>query len=329
MVAASGSSSASSLAGPGGQRGQLDPHPLGLVGGDAGVAAGAGEDREARRRRVGPWRAARPGPGRAPAARAGRGPRRRRPPRPARGRPAGRRRPRRCAPPRPRAPACGGADLQHRDADAALGADARAPRPAWRRRRPPRGRARPSARPSRSATAASQSLASSTAWLPVETTVWKSMPRREPIALTARFPLCEIIATGAGLERPAPSRPRAARGPRPRSPRCRSARRAASRPRAATSAQLALESPPAGGLAEPGGDRRSRRRSRARPPRRATPGTSAAGIATTTASTGSGRSAGDGHADRRPCTLVRVGWTPQTGPVEARPGRRLRRTVSP
>ena len=52
--------------------------------------------------------------------------------------------------------------------------------------------------PSRAATAASQSAASSTVWFPAETSVWKSMPRREPIALTARFPLCVIMATGPG-----------------------------------------------------------------------------------------------------------------------------------
>ena len=58
-----------------------------------------------------------------------------------------------------------------------------------------------------------------------------------------------------------------------------------------------------------------------------TAGTPAAGIATTTASTGSGRSVTDG-TQGRPCTSVRRGLTPQTSP--SNPARaRLRSTMSP
>ncbi len=49
--------------------------------------------------------------------------------------------------------------------------------------------------PSWALSAESQSLASQTAWFPVEITVWKSIPRREPSALTATLPLWEISAT--------------------------------------------------------------------------------------------------------------------------------------
>ena len=60
---------------------------------------------------------------------------------------------------------------------------------------------------------------------------------------------------------------------------------------------------------------------------RITAGTPAAGIATTTASTGSGRSVTEG-TQGRPCTSERRGFTPQTLP--SNPARaRLRSTMSP
>ncbi len=49
--------------------------------------------------------------------------------------------------------------------------------------------------PSRSLIAPSQSPASQTVPLPVEITVWKRMPRREPSAFTATLPLWETSAT--------------------------------------------------------------------------------------------------------------------------------------
>ena len=92
-------------------------------------------------------RPAPPSPWPARAGRARRRPRPRRPPRRARGRPAGR------PPSAPvwaaaaLAPAGGRADLQHRDADVALGRPRQRARPAARRRRRTRGTARPSRRP--------------------------------------------------------------------------------------------------------------------------------------------------------------------------------------
>ena len=113
----------------------------------------------------------------------------------ARGRRRGRRPPRRCAPRRRSRPAARGADLEHRDADAGVGAQRRAPRTAARRRRRSPGRARPSARRRAGRARASQSPASTTAWLPHETTVCRRRPRRAASALTATLPLCETTAT--------------------------------------------------------------------------------------------------------------------------------------
>ena len=132
------------LAGRGGQLGQLGAEVSGLVGGDARVAARAGEDRE-------PAVAARPGPrlgrrGRAPAAREGRRPR---PP------PASSTRARKtrwspatapvCAE-AARAPASEAPDLQHGDAGRRARRSVRTPRPDARRRRPPPGTSPPSGR---------------------------------------------------------------------------------------------------------------------------------------------------------------------------------------
>ena len=63
--------------------------------------------------------------------------------------------------------------------------------------------------PSRWAIACSQSPASTTAWLPHETTVCRRRPRRAASALTATLPLCEMTATWPASrrhERVAPQR---------------------------------------------------------------------------------------------------------------------------
>ncbi len=146
-------------------------------------------------------------------------------------------------------------------------------------------------------------MASSTAWLPQETTVCRRSPRREASALTATLPDCEISATGPGSRGTIVSPQSATRsgsetiplpfGPHTGSPSaaaasaaCRSPSRASANPAAKTTA------PP-----QPS-------------PRAAatTAGASAAGIATTTASGASGRSSSDGYA-RTPCTLARRGLT--------------------
>ena len=74
-----------------------------------------------------------------------------------------------------------------------------APRRAARRRRRTPGTGRPSARRlARRQRGEPVARRRATAWLPVETTVWKPIPRREPSAFTATLPLCEIIATAPG-----------------------------------------------------------------------------------------------------------------------------------
>ena len=130
------------------------------------------------------------------------------------------------------------------------------------------------------------------------------MPRREPIALTARFPLCVIMATGPGRSSGTESPQSGARaataitplpfGPQSGIPAC-----------PATSASSRSSDPPPGASPKP-----AEKTMAPRQPRSAAsasdPGTLAAGIAKTTASTGSGSSAGDG-TQSRPCTLVLVG----------------------
>ena len=178
--------------------------------------------------------------------------------------------------------------------------------------------------PSASASAASQSLAPSTAWLPVETRVWKSIPRLEPIALTATLPLCETIATrpgrSLGTESPqSGARPWTATTPFPFGPQTGKSASSAIRASSASSPRPASISPkPAANAITPPQPRAIESPT--------TAGTFAAGIATTTASTGSGSSSTLG-THSRPWTSVRVGWTPQTAP--SYPARsRLRRTVS-
>ena len=167
------------------------------------------------------------------------------------------------------APAPGFAHLQHRDADSPLGAQRERLGEPARRRRPPRGTARSSGPPPCAQTAASQSLASSTVWLPVgDAAVWKPIPRREPIALTARFPLWVIIATGPGRSCGTESPQSGARGAHRDDPvAVRAAERdpARRRPR-----QLALQRAPARRPRRSRRRSRSRRRNRARPPRRST-----------------------------------------------------------
>ena len=303
-----------SLAGRDGQLGQLGAEAGGLVGGDARVAARAGQDREAAV-------AARPGP------RLGQNagelqqlvrvvrPRRRRPPRPGRGTPAGRRRPLRCAPRPParrprRRPTFSTATRTPRSAQRASASARRSPSP------------------------------SSSRNIATERTPVALADRRQPVAgvehrLVAGGEDRVVADPAARAERvdgdvaalgdhrhaaraPAerPSRPTSAPASRPRRCRSRSGRTAAARrpapPRGAPApARARLRSRRNRPRARP------RRRSRGRPRRAITAGTPAAGIATTTASTGSGRSVTEG-TQGRPCTSVRRGFTPQTSP--SKPG---------
>ena len=111
--------------------------------------------------------------------------------------------------------------------------------------------------PSRSASAPRKSAASSTAWLPQDTTVCSPSPRREARALTATLPLCEITATGPGsrgADRVAPQRDAVgqrddpvavrARTPacRPRPPRARAC--SAAPPRASANPAANTTAPP-------------------------------------------------------------------------------------
>ena len=165
--------------------------------------------------------------------------------------------------------------------------------------------------PSSSATASSQSLASQTAWLPVDTSVCQPMPRRAFSALTATFPLWETIATGpVGMSIrasphigasawmaaiPLPLGPHTGRSPRrATSVSSRSSPRPASR--SPKPAEMTMAPPQPRSIAS-----------------RSVSGTPAAGIATTTASTGSGRSTRRG-TQGSPWTSVRFGLMPQTLP---------------
>ncbi len=145
--------------------------------------------------------------------------------------------------------------------------------------------------PSERASAASQSLASSTAWLPLETRVWKRKPRRDPSALTATFPLCEIRATGPGSSGGAESPQSGARAwaeitPLPLGPQTGNrAASAVSRSSLCSSSPALLSANPAETTTAP-----PQPSSAASAITAVTPG---AGIATTTASAGSGRSASD------------------------------------
>ena len=165
--------------------------------------------------------------------------------------------------------------------------------------------------PSSSQIAPSHSLASRAAWFPLETTVWYRMPRREPRAFTARFPLWEINATGPGSSGATESPHIGAREftatiPFPLGPHT------GSRPAAAASRRCRSSSRPSGISPNPAEITTA-------PPHprvtvsEITPGTPAAGIATTTASTGSGRSPTDG-THGRPWTSSRRGFTPHTSP---------------
>ena len=174
------------------------------------------------------------------------------------------------------------------------------------------------------ARALSQSLASITAWLPVETTVWKRRPRRVPSALTATLPLWEIIATGPGSNGSTASPHIGALAPTammplPLGPHSgRSCRSAASRSSSWSRLPCSISAKPA--------------EITIAPPQPLAPacstasGTPGAGIATTTASAGSGSSASEGK-QARPCTSSRFGLTPQTSPANPLSSR-FRRTRS-
>ena len=177
---------------------------------------------------------------------------------------------------------------------------------------------------SSSHSASSSAAASTTAWLPTEATVWKRSPRPSAIALTATFPLCETSATRPAGRGASASPHSAARlwkatspsqfGPISGSP----APVAASRSSACSAAEPASANPAAKTTSPP---------QPRRPAARTTSGTPAAGIATTTASAGSGRSSSVG-THGRPSTDVRVGCTPQTGPGNPSASR-LRSVASP
>ncbi len=107
--------------------------------------------------------------------------------------------------------------------------------------------------PSVVARASSQSLGSSTAELPVETTVWKPRPRSEPRALTPKLPLWVITATGPGVRRSTESPQSGARAatettPLPFGPQTGMPGDARRR------LQLVFQRPPRRGLAEPRGE---------------------------------------------------------------------------
>ena len=243
----------------------------------------------ARARRVRPGRRA---PWRARAGRGRRRPRRRPPPRRARGRRAGRRRARRCGrrppslPPRWRRPS---APPRRRRAPRRGQRSARGAR----RPRRTRGTARPSPRPSSSTSAASSVAASSTAWLPTEATVWKRSPRRTASAFTATLPLCEISATrpagrGTSTSPQSAAAPWNETSPSQLGP-------ITGMPDSAAAAASSDWSAAAPASANPAANTTAAPQPR-RPAARTTSGTPAAGIATTTASTGSGRSSSVGHA---------------------------------
>ena len=178
------------------QRRELQAAALRLVGAEPGVAARAREDGQSAVA-AGPRAAGRRAPWPARAGRGRRAPTPRRPPRRARGRRRGRRR---------RAPVCAAAALAPA-AEAPIFRTA-TPMPASmhvasasHRRAPSPSASRNSATertPSLWARARSQSVASTTAWLPHDTTVCRRRPRPAASALTATLPLCEISATGPG-----------------------------------------------------------------------------------------------------------------------------------
>ena len=178
--------------------------------------------------------------------------------------------------------------------------------------------------PSSSQTAASQSPASSAAWLPPEITVWYLIPRREPRALTARLPLWEISATGPGSSGATESPHIGAREPTATMPLPFGPQTgippdaAASRSSRSSSRPPAISPNPAEITTAPPQPRA--------PASETTAGTPAAGMATTTASTGCGSSVTVGTQER-PCTSSRRGLTPHTSP--SKPARsRLRSTMS-
>lgn len=151
-------------------------------------------------------------------------------------------------------------------------------------------------------------------------------PRREASAFTPTLPLWVTIATAPGSTPAATSSPhsgaraQSAATPFPFGPQTGSSCRSAAARRSACSAT------PPGTSAKPAEITIAPPQPRS-PAASSTPGTEGAGIATTTASTGSGRSATVGtHV--RPMTSARRGLTPHTGP--AKPERaRLPSTISP
>ena len=165
--------------------------------------------------------------------------------------------------------------------------------------------------PSSRASCAIQSAGSSAAELPQEITVCSRNPRRVVSAFTATLPLCDTSAT-----RPASSGRRAspqsatrswtATMPLPFGPQTgRAWRRAVSASSRSSAAPCAISPNPAPYTTAPPQP--------ILPASSTTAATPAAGMATTTASGGSGRSDSDGKHGT-PCASSRPGFTPQTVP---------------
>ena len=179
--------------------------------------------------------------------------------------------------------------------------------------------------PSSAATASIQSAAEITAWFPVETTVWKPIPRRIPRALTAMLPLWLISATPPSWSRSTESPQSGARDPTETTP-LQFGPQTGRPPSRAIAVSSRSSSRPASISPNPA------ERTIAPPQPRSiaserTAATPAAGIATTTASTGSGRSPTLG-TQGRPWTRSRFGLIPQTSPSNPATAM-LRRMLSP
>ena len=157
----------------------------------------------------------------------------------------------------------------------------------------------------RTASAARKSAASSTALLPHETTVCSRRPRRAPSALTATLPLCDTSATGPGSAGATASPHSAQRSGTDTMPLPFGPHTAASPPRRV--GQLALSASPPGASPKPAANTTAPPQPSA-PACSTTAGADAAGIATTTASTASGRASSDGKQGAPP-TAEYFGFT--------------------
>ena len=321
-----GSSSARRSRVAGASSGSASPRALGEVGGDPRVPARAGEDREAAAP-ARPRRGLRQAAGQLEQLAGVGAERRARPPRAAPRRPAGRRPGRRCGRPPARRRA---SELPTLSTATPIPRSAQRPAPGrgGRRRRRTRGRGRSSRRPSSSRDRLDPvARRRAPPGCRSRRRCGSRSRGREPRALTPKLPLWVISATGPGARRSTESPQSGARAARRDDPvAVRPADRQPGRASAASrSSRFQLAAPPA--------SRRTRREITIAPPQPRSPastitgGHAAAGIATTTASTGSGRSATRG-TQGCPWTASRFGLTPQTAPSNPAAAR-LRRTMSP